>query len=132
VDRRPHWADIPGLLTRYGDVTPLLSEADDRWVAFEGGDAVSLEFDASALPKLPAGFVRDWVLVSDGWDKDFDKNTVTGTSISPYPFHAMTAYPYPDPETHPDPGFLHRWLTRRSSPEAFFSAVRDAGGEPLR
>jgi tetratricopeptide (TPR) repeat protein len=132
VDRGPHWADVPGLLTRYGDVTPLLSQADDRWVAFEGGDAVSLEFDASALPALPAGFVRDWVLVSDGWDKDFDKNTVTGTSIAPYPFHAMTAYPYPDSEKHPDPAFLRRWLTRRSSPEAFFSAVRDAGGEPVR
>jgi tetratricopeptide (TPR) repeat protein len=132
VDVSPHWADIPGRLTRYGDVTELLRETDDRWVAMADGDSVRLEFDASSLPAVPAGWVRDWVLVSDGWDKDFDKNTVTGETIGPYPFHAMTAYPYPEGEAFPDPKFLDEWLTRSSSPKRFLGYVRDLGGEPIR
>ena len=79
-------------------------------------------------PPLPAGWKRDYVLVSDGWDKDFDKNTVTGESIEPYPFHAMSAYPYPESERHPDPRFLEEWLTRRSGPEAFRAWIREYHG----
>jgi hypothetical protein len=130
VSTAPHWADVPGRLTRYGDVTELLEAADDRWVAFADGDAVRLEFDASRLPALPAGWVRDYILVSDGWDKDFDKNTVAGATVGPYPFHAMSGYPYPEP--YPDPKFLEEWLTRPSSPEPFWTYVRDLGGEPIR
>ena len=74
-------------MTRYGDVTELLGKTDDRYVVFVGGDAVRLTYDASRLPALPAGWRRDWVLVSDGWDKDFDKNTVTATiNINRYTF----------------------------------------------
>ena len=42
-----------------------------------------------ALPPLPAGWVRDYVLVLDGWDKDADKNTVAGQTVEPLPFHGM-------------------------------------------
>jgi len=132
VDPSPHWADVPGRLTRYGDVTPLLSDADDRWVAFAGGDAVRIEYDARGLPPLRAGWRRDWVLVSDGWDKDFDKNTVAGTTVGPYPFHAMTAYPYPEGERFPHPRFLDEWVTRPVSPAAFDAWVRDFGEPALR
>jgi tetratricopeptide (TPR) repeat protein len=132
VSAAPRWPDVPGRLTRYGDVTDLLASADDRWVAFEGGDAIALEYDASRLPPVPAGWRRDYVLVSDGWDKDFDKNTVAGTTVGPYPFHAMSAYPYPPSESFPDPDFLERFLTRPSSAEAFWAFVRDYGGQPVR
>lgn len=124
VTTTPRWADVPGFVTRLGDVTPLLGATDDRWVAIKGGDAIRLEYDAAALPPLPPGWRRDYVLVSDGWDKDFDKNTVTGQSVEPYPFHAMPAYPYPETERHPDPAFVEEWLTRPSGPRAFLDAVR--------
>lgn len=130
VDPAPHWADVPGRVTRYGDVTDLLGAADDRWVAFVGGDAIRIEFDARRLPTLPAGWRRDWVLVSDGWDKDFDKNTLAGTTIGPYPFHAMTAYP--PPADFPDPRFLEEWVTRPVSSAAFDAWVRDFGGPAIR
>jgi hypothetical protein len=123
----PLWEDVPGTLTRLGDVTELLRKTDDRWVAFQGGDAIRLEYDASQLPPLPSGWRRDWILVSDGWDKDFDRNTVTGQSVEPWPFHGMSAYPPPDGERHPDPAFLREWLTRETGPDAFRRAVRDAG-----
>ena len=68
---------------------PLLTAADDRYVVMKGGDAVRLEFDASALPPLPRGLGARLALVSDGWDKDADKNTVAGQTVEPLPFHGM-------------------------------------------
>jgi len=132
VETFPHWADVPGRVTRYGDVTALLRDTDDRWVAFVGGDAMRIAFDARSLPPLPAGWKRDYVLVSDGWDKDFDKNTLAGASIGPYPFHAMTTYPYPEGEHFPDRDFLDRFVTRSVSSEDFDAFVRDRGEPPLR
>ncbi len=123
VSAAPRWEDVPGRVTRLGDVTEFLAKADDRWVAFKGGDAVRVTYDASKLPPLAAGWRRDWVLVSDGWDKDFDKNTVTGQSYGPWPFHAMSAYPYPSGEQHPDPKFLEETLTREVGPERFRKAL---------
>jgi hypothetical protein len=125
VSDTPAFEDVPGQVTRYGDVTELLRAADDRYTVFVGGDAVRLTYDGSQLPALPAGWRRDWLLVSDGWDKDFDKNTVTGQSVAPYPFHAMSAYPYPGPERFPDPAFLDSFMTRESSPARFRAFVRD-------
>jgi tetratricopeptide (TPR) repeat protein len=125
VTRTPAWEDIPGLVTRLGDVTELLKKTDDRWVVFKGGDAIRITYDGSRLPPVPPGWRRDYVLISDGWDKDFDKNTVTGRSYEPHPFHAMSSYPYPPSERHPDPAFLNEWLTRRVGPEAFREALRE-------
>ena len=123
VSTAPRWEDVPGRVTRLGDVTEFLSKADDRWVAFKGGDAIRITYDGSKLPPLAAGWRRDWILVSDGWDKDFDKNTVTGQSYGPWPFHAMSAYPYPETERHPDPKFLEETLTRKVGPERFRKAL---------
>jgi tetratricopeptide (TPR) repeat protein len=134
VDPDPHWMDVPGKATRYGDITPLLRATDDEIAVFVGGDAIRLEFDANGLPPLADGWVRDWIVVSDGWDKDFDKNTVTGTSIAPYPFHAMSAYPYPEGESLPTHAAKShaQWTTREVSPAAFMGQVRDHGGSPQR
>ena len=119
----PAWEDVPGRVTRLGDVTDLLAKTDDRWVVFKGGDAIRIAFDGSALPPLREGWTRNWVVVSDGWDKDFDKNTVTGQSYAPWPFHAMSAYPYPDTEHYPDPKFLEETLAREVGPERFRRAL---------
>ena len=59
----------------------------------KGGDSIRLAFDGRSLPPLPAGWVRDWLLVLDGWDKDADKNTVAGQTVEPLPFHGMTLHP---------------------------------------
>ena len=123
VSAAPAWEDVPGKVTRLGDVTDILAQTDDRWVVFKGGDAIRIEYDAAKLPPLAAGHVRDFVVVSDGWDKDFDKNTVTGQSYGPWPFHAMSAYPYPASESHPDPKFLEETLTREVGPAAFRKAL---------
>ena len=50
VSIEPRWADMAGRYTRFGDVRPLLTAADDRYVIMKGGDAVRLEFDAAVAP----------------------------------------------------------------------------------
>ncbi|HEX5854107.1 MAG TPA: VCBS repeat-containing protein [Thermoanaerobaculia bacterium] len=125
VSKVPRWEDVPGRVTRLGDVTEFLAKTDDRWVAFKGGDAIHITYDAAKLPPLAPGWRRDYILVSDGWDKDFDKNTVTGQSYEPWPFHAMSAYPYPASEHHPDPKFLEETLTRIAGPDPFRTWFRE-------
>ena len=101
------WRDLAGYYTRYGDVNPLLQEVDDMYVILNAGDEITVEFDASRFPALKPGGVRDFILYSDGWDKDGDINTLTSQTVEPLPFHGMSAYPYPDTEHYPD-GETHR------------------------
>lgn len=101
------WNPTPGLYTRYGDVRPLLADVDDRMVVMGSGDEVRLLFDAKALPPLPSGWRRDFLLKVDGWAKDADANTAFGQTVEPLPFHGMSRYPYPEGERFPDGG-LHR------------------------
>ncbi len=129
VSRGPRWADMAGRYTRLGDVRELLGDADDRTVVMKGGDAVRLTFDASALAPPPDGWVRDYVLVLDGWDKDADKNTVAGQTVEPLPFHGMDDARYgelafPADAAHRE--FVRAWLTRAGGPDEFRDAVRNA------
>ncbi len=101
------WRDLAGYYTRYGDVNPLLQEVDDMYVILNAGDEITVEFDASRLSELKPGWVRDFILYSDGWDKDGDINTLTSQTVEPLPFHGMSAYPYPNTEHYPD-GEAHR------------------------
>ncbi len=133
VSRQPRWADMAGLYTRFGDVGELLAAADDRYVIMKGGDAVRLRFDASALPSLPEGWVRDYLIVLDGWDKDADKNTVAGQTVGPLPFHGMDDARYGElafPETEAHREFVREYLTRRGGPEEFRDALRAASPQP--
>ena len=102
VTKAAQWRDLAGFYTRYGDVNPLLQEVDDMYVILNAGDEITVEFDASRLPTLKTGWVRDFILYSDGWDKDGDINTLTSQTVEPLPFHGMSSYPYPDTEHYPN------------------------------
>jgi hypothetical protein len=122
---------MAGLYTRLGPVRDLLAAADDRYVVMKGGDSVRLAFDAASLPPLPAGWVRDYVVILDGWDKDADKNTVAGQTVEPLPFHGMDDARYGDPsQKYPDDENHRRFrlesLTRRGGPDEFLDAVRES------
>ncbi len=114
----PRWDQHPGRYTRYGDVRALVAEVDDRLVVFGVGDVVQLEFDASSLPPLPAGWVRDWLLYLDGWAKDRDPNTEGATEVEPLPFHGMTRYPPPPGEPRPDTPAHRAWIEEFQTREA--------------
>ena len=113
------WRDLRGHYTRFGDVTPLMQSVDDMYVIMNAGDEMTVEFDADKLPPLQDGWVRGFILYSDGWDKDGDINTLHSQTVEPLPFHGMSAYPYPDGESYPsDPEHLRHRLkynTRRIS-----------------
>jgi tetratricopeptide (TPR) repeat protein len=95
------WNPTPGLYTRFGAVDDLLRSVDDRLVLMGSGDEIRLQFDASKLPALPAGWSRDFLLKVDGWAKDRDPNTAYSQTVLPLPFHGMSRYPYPPDEQFP-------------------------------
>jgi thioredoxin-like negative regulator of GroEL len=90
-----------GNYTRYGDVTPLVRASDDQYVIFGSGDEVAIEFDATHLPDLPAGWTRDYFFYADGFAKDMDFYAAHGDTVSPLPFHTLTPYPYPEGAGYP-------------------------------
>lgn len=114
AEQRPlsMWNPTPGLYTRYGPVAELLAEVDDRMVILGSGDEIRLLFDATALPPLPAGWKRDFLLKVDGWAKDADANTAHGQTVEPLPYHGMPQYPYEVPHGFPD-DLKHRLYQER-------------------
>ncbi len=66
ADQAP-WNQAPGKMTRYGDVRPLLTDVDDRFVIFGAGDQLQLDYALSDLPPLPEGWRRDWLVRLDGY-----------------------------------------------------------------
>jgi hypothetical protein len=78
-------------------------------VIMGSGDEIRLRFDAKALPPLPSGWRRDFLLKVDGWAKDADANTAFGQSVEPLPFHGMSRYPYPAAEHFPDDAAHRAW-----------------------
>jgi tetratricopeptide (TPR) repeat protein len=90
-----------GAYTRYGDVLPLVSATDDKFVVFGSGDEVALDFDPARLPKLPAGWVRDYIFIANGYEKDMDFYAYRGDTVGPLPFGAMKSYPYEE-QSFPD------------------------------
>jgi subtilisin family serine protease len=104
------YAQIAGYYTRYGDVQELLDDADSRFVIMSHGDEVSLEFDADALPELPAGWRRSFVLAAKGFYKMARPGRAYAYSVDPLPYYGMRKdlaadgvgyYPY-----DPSPGLL--------------------------
>ena len=103
-----------GNLTRLGDVTELLREADDRFAICGPGDEITVRFDATKLPELPPNWRRSFVLRTWGYCKDAAPTTVTGGVVGPLPFRAMPNYP--DFGTAKPPATdAARWHTRPAS-----------------
>lgn len=124
------WRDLAGYYTRYGDVRPLLSHIDDRYVIMNAGDELSLRFPALAPP--PPGWVRDYVIAGDGWVKDGDYNSVDSATVRPLPYHARRLYDTP-PEPLQDewvyrhhPEDWQNYQTRYVTPETFEDALRSS------
>jgi hypothetical protein len=122
------WRDLAGYYTRYGDVRPLLAAIDDRYVIMNAGDELALRF--AAPPPPPAGWVRDYVIVGDGWIKDGDYNSTYSRTVLPYPFHARTEYDTPPEKLEDDWVYRHHtndwqtYQTRYVTPDIFDNALR--------
>jgi tetratricopeptide (TPR) repeat protein len=103
------WRDLTGNYTRYGDVLPLLTESDNKYIISNAGDETSAMFDASKLPELKAGWKRDFLIHSVGWVKDGDINTALGSTVLPLPFHGMKRYPPSADDKYPENPDLQKY-----------------------
>ena len=106
------WKLMPGRYTREGDVRPLLLQTDDMFVVSRPGDEVSLSFDAAALPPLPPGWTRTFLLYADGFSKEMDPHSSSPDVLAPLPFHGMKEYPYRRPAHYPNDRAHREYIAR--------------------
>ena len=92
------WKLMPGRYTREGDVRPLVTATDDRFVVSRPGDEIAVTF--RALPPPPAGSTRTFLLHADGFSKEMNPSSASPDVAAPLPYHGMAAYPY-DPADRP-------------------------------
>lgn len=122
------WRDLEGYYTRFGEVSELLQAIDDRYVIVASGDEMSFRFPELAPP--PAGYVRDFILMGDGWIKDGDYNSTFSKTVQPLPHHAQNEY-----ETKPGkledevvykrfPEDWQKYHTRYVAPDVFRNVLR--------
>ena len=122
------WRDLEGFHTRFGDVLELLKVVDDRYVIMNAGDELLLSFPE--VPPPPKGFVRDFVLIGDGWVKDGDFNTVASRTVLPLPTHHSPRYEPGTGRLEDDPVYrrfrsdFERYHTRYVSPDGVRDALR--------
>ena len=122
------WRDLIGYYTRFGDVRELLMRADDRYVIMNAGDEMSFRFAAPAPP--PSGWVRDFVIVGDGWIKDGDYNSTFSKTVLPLPYHAKNEYITPPGRLEDEwvykryPEDWQNYHTRYVTPDVFQNAMR--------
>lgn len=129
VDKNTRWRDLTGNYTRYGDVMPLLREADNQYIISNAGDETSVTFDANILPELKNGWKRDFLIHSVGWVKDGDLNTAHGNTVMPLPFHGMKSYPPGARDYYPaDPAlqqYNREYNTRVVTIEGYLNALKE-------
>jgi tetratricopeptide (TPR) repeat protein len=130
---KQRWRDLIGYYTRYGDVRELVDKIDDRYVIVNSGDELALRFPEQAPPA--AGWVRDFVIVGDGWIKDGDYNSTFSKTVLPLPYHAKNEYTARPSrledewvyQQHPDD--WKNYHTRYVTPDVFKYALRDENGK---
>jgi len=105
-----------------------LKNIDDRYVIVNSGDEMSLRF--AEQPPPPQGWLRDFIVVGDGWIKDGDYNSVFSKTVLPLPYHGMKDYTEPPGKLEDDPAYRRHpedwqaYHTRYVTPEFFVKALR--------
>ncbi len=128
VYKEPMWRDLPGNYTKYGEVLPLLTEPDNKYIISNAGDELTVEFDAGGLPEIKKGWKRDFLIRSVGWVKDGDLNTAHGNSVLPLPFHGMKSYPPSQTDIYPENTDLQKYNreynTRIVTKDGYLKAIK--------
>jgi hypothetical protein len=125
---KQRWRDLTGYYTRFGDVRELLSRIDDRYVIMNSGDEMTFRF--AEQPPPPAGWVRDYIIVGDGWIKDGDYNSEFSRTVQPLPYHARKLYDQPPGRLEDEWVYRHHpedwqnYHTRYVTPDVFQNALK--------
>jgi len=94
-----------GNFTRYGDVTLLVLEADDKFVIGRQGDEIHLQFLTDIRP-VPENMERDFFVFVSCWFK-VKGLPYLGFTVDPLPFNNMSCFLYLPTESYPyDPDHL--------------------------
>jgi tetratricopeptide (TPR) repeat protein len=127
---KQRWRDLIGYYTRYGDVLELLRQVDDRYVIVNSGDEMSLRF--AEQPPPPTGWLRDFIVVGDGWIKDGDFNSTFSKTVLPLPYHAKDEYVERPGRLEDEyvyrqhPEDWENYHTRYVTPDVFQNSLRSA------
>jgi tetratricopeptide (TPR) repeat protein len=127
---KQRWRDLIGYYTRYGDVSELLKNIDDRYVIVNSCDEMSLRF--AEQPPPPQGWLRDFIVVGDGWIKDGDFNSTFSKTVLPLPYHAKQLYIERPGELEDEyvyrqhPEDWQNYHTRYVTPYVFQNSLRSA------
>jgi len=127
---KQRWRDLIGYYTRYGDVRELLRQVDDRYVIVNSGDEMSLRF--AEQPPPPGGWLRDFIVVGDGWIKDGDFNSTFSKTVLPLPYHAKNEYVERPGRLEDEyvyrqhPEDWENYHTRYVTPDVFQNSLRSA------
>jgi hypothetical protein len=78
-----------GKFTKYGDVTPLLQNTDDKYVVMRHGDQMDITFP---VPAIAEGQERSFMLFNDDYYKHA-RLGMLGKTTDPLPYNGMTSYP---------------------------------------
>jgi hypothetical protein len=128
VEKGQKWRDLAGNYTRFGDVLPLLTQSDNKYIITNAGDETTVGFNAAILPPLAKGWKRDFLIRSVGWVKDGDLNTAFGNTVLPLPFHGMKSYPPSESDIYPGNPELQKYNqeynTRVVTADEYLNAVR--------
>jgi Tfp pilus assembly protein PilF len=122
------WRDLTGYYTRHGDVRELIGQVDDRIVIQNAGDEMVLRF--AALPPPSQGWVRDFVLIGNGWIKDGDFNSVFSKTVLPLPARDLAEYTSLPERLEDDPVYRRHaqdwqeYHTRYVTTEGFRNALK--------
>jgi hypothetical protein len=128
LSTKQSWRDLVGYYTRYGEVGELLKAIDDRYVIVASGDEMSLRFPEQPPP--PAGWLRDYIIMGDGWIKDGDYNSTFSRTVLPLPYHAKQEYVTPPGKLEDEwvyrqyPKDWQNYHTRYVTPDVFKNVLR--------
>jgi hypothetical protein len=139
IDENHGYPTAYGNFTKYGDVSPLLTGTDDKFVIIRPGDEIMLEFDEMAKEE---GTGRSYYFYYAGLYKGYVAATITlgeeYLSTNPLPYghpsqypHNLSEYPYADDHDYQD--YLSTWNTREiayNESQAFapIGGGREGGG----
>jgi hypothetical protein len=89
-----------------------------------------VSFRFAEQPAPPAGWLRDYLIIGDGWIKDGDYNSTFSKTVLPLPYHEKQKYITPPTKLEDEfvykkyPQDWQKYHTRYVTPDVFIRSLR--------